>query len=885
MNRALTAALLLVPLAAGAAFSDFDQPKWALLSLLALGYGAWGFFRRSPAADAPRLLRPLIIAFAVLVLCALFVPSGEMAASWFSFREISHLALALVAFGIAAEAGRSQHRELIFAGAAVPPLLLLAHFLLSSGFNPLEIPHRRGLFTSTIGNSGLVSECLVAHLGFALLALGQGRLGRLLGLLAVAGIVAGVLVADARAGWIALAAAALTFALFFPKAPSAGPKRLPILPLVLASVTALGLLLVTLQASGVEIPRLGDRLRSAVSTDHPTNRVRLELWADALDMWRDHPLSGVGPGRFAFHHPDYRSASEWSLSGVASFVKSPHSTPLRALAETGILGALALIFALASALGLLWRKRRAEESETRMLAGGTLASLAALAVFGLLWFPLRQPATLLPLAVLFGMVAGTEGRRGPAPRSRRSFLTEGRILLLLGILAGGFTLVGIEADASAVTARDELEATKRRLRRAARGPLEGAALTELIREVSEAGLGAERCLRTARRETLGPEMRYRLLLGAADIIEEKSRLEAAAAGLENPRELRGATRTFPDDRELLEALQHAHDRAPRHLLLDRLLARTELRLGRKAEVVQRLRTRIQINPETPLLRADLAALYRADAADARDSGGARAAQSLFDRARALLREELALYPRGPEADAHWETLVRLTGRQGELLAAKKVVEDWIEARGDSELRRSLAGELALRFGETGETLGRFEKARRFGESGREADESMRQAVAALDGLEPALAHRKLLALLGRSPDQVEVLAALESVLADLVAASANPDVIRSHQRDRKRAIARAKVLYAADQLETGELKFARRNLRLARRSWPAQGDAWVLGILDHLRRNDEQRALNLIQEWRQTGFDDPLALEAFPELIPLLSSPELASWTSESAPK
>ncbi|MEZ6196529.1 MAG: hypothetical protein R3F20_12515 [Planctomycetota bacterium] len=577
-------------------------------------------------------------------------------------------------------------------------------------------------------------------------------------------------------------------------------------------------------------------------------------------MWRDHPIFGVGPGRFGLEHPAYRGAREWSLSGVTSHVRTPHDEPLRILAESGLLGALAALFVLWRLVRALGRRALRGEPADRAVALGALAGLGGLLATSLVWFPFRQPAT-----------SSGRGARGAALRARDE-RPAGRlavVLALVAISASVLLLLFAEADAAGTAARDRLEAGKRELARVLRDEPASA----WPPAITAVGGDATRCLQAGRRSFVGPELRYRLLLGAADLVAEARRLEALASRLEDDAwraPVANAARAFPTDRELQEGLEEAAARAPKHLLLVRLLARTELARGRTAEADSRLRARLVENPDTPLVRRDLADLCLADVAQA--DGPTSAA--LYETAIDLLEAELERYPRGVEGDATWEKLARATGRQGRLTDALEVVREWNRRAGSSDLRWSVGGEIALRFGESPESLGRFLAA----EAPGYAPPEVASAVAALDGLEPAEAHRRLLAMLGRHPDDPAVLAALERVIADLSAASPDPEVRRRYRDDRSRAIARAKVLYAAEQLRDGEIRLARISLRAALRTWPAQGDAHVLGALLALRDGDETGAIEILLEWRRQGFSRPSALAVFPDLAPLLSHPKLASW-------
>lgn len=182
-----------------------------------------------------------------------------------------------------------------------------------------------------------------------------------------------------------------------------------------AAVVAAGVLLVG--GLGVGTAMLQERIDSITQvTDAPDQSVtdRYTMWAAATDMWRQHPLTGVGLKGF----PEYRdghaslalsSGSDTGGAGAA-FRKqpllSPHNMYLLVLSEQGLIGLLCLggswLALLVCALRGLWRTRRSRVP----------ALDCALAACGLLTWQLIDfvyadiggPSTVLT-AVCFGLIA------------------------------------------------------------------------------------------------------------------------------------------------------------------------------------------------------------------------------------------------------------------------------------------------------------------------------------------------------------------------------------------------------------------------------------------------------------------------------------------------
>lgn len=99
---------------------------------------------------------------------------------------------------------------------------------------------------------------------------------------------------------------------------------------------------------------VGARLASVGTISSAPDRSitdRFDLWRTATDMWRDHPLAGVGLKLFPGYRDSYAPMSLSSGSDVADpaigFLRepllSPHNMYLLVLSEQGLIGALALL--------------------------------------------------------------------------------------------------------------------------------------------------------------------------------------------------------------------------------------------------------------------------------------------------------------------------------------------------------------------------------------------------------------------------------------------------------------------------------------------------------------------------------------------------------------
>ncbi|GGS50329.1 O-antigen ligase family protein [Streptomyces violaceus] len=183
---------------------------------------------------------------------------------------------------------------------------------------------------------------------------------------------------------------------------------------VVAAAVASGVILVG--GFGVGSALLQQRIDSiAQVADTPDQSVvdRYTLWASATDIWRGHPLTGVGLKGF----PEYRdghatlalsSGSETDGAGVAyqrQPLLSPHNMYLLVLSEQGLIGLLALagswLALLVCGVRRLLRVRvRGPGLDCGLVACGLLVWLLTDFVYG----DIGGPSTVL-IAVGMGLVA------------------------------------------------------------------------------------------------------------------------------------------------------------------------------------------------------------------------------------------------------------------------------------------------------------------------------------------------------------------------------------------------------------------------------------------------------------------------------------------------
>jgi O-antigen ligase len=231
----------------------------------------------------------------------------------------------------------------------------------------------------------------------------------------VAALLVPLAVSFSRGAWIATAVAALVMLLL---------AGLRLAARTLTLLLAAGVVLVG--GAGVGTQMIGERLTSITEvTSSPDQSVtdRYAMWAAAVGMWREHPVTGVGLKGFPQHRDGHASLALSSGSDTAGAgvefhrepLLSPHNMYLLILSEQGLLGltlvagswAALLAFALVRLLRL--RSRVPCPGVGARPPDGADCGLAAVGLLvwqlvDFLYANIGGPSTVLT-AVLFGVSA------------------------------------------------------------------------------------------------------------------------------------------------------------------------------------------------------------------------------------------------------------------------------------------------------------------------------------------------------------------------------------------------------------------------------------------------------------------------------------------------
>lgn len=142
---------------------------------------------------------------------------------------------------------------------------------------------------------------------------------------------------------------------------------------------------------------------SNISTD-ASNLERINRWNSALRMFELKPVTGWGPGTYAFEYAPFQHSSELTIiSTNAGNLGNAHSEYLGPLAESGIPG---FILSVALVVVVFWRcvvlYKRVANEEVRMLVTAVFMGLITYFVHGILNNYLDQDKAAVPF---YGMLA------------------------------------------------------------------------------------------------------------------------------------------------------------------------------------------------------------------------------------------------------------------------------------------------------------------------------------------------------------------------------------------------------------------------------------------------------------------------------------------------
>jgi hypothetical protein len=175
---------------------------------------------------------------------------------------------------------------------------------------------------------------------------------------------------------------------------------------------------------------------------------RYDYWRVAVDQFEDAPLRGIGAGNY--------DTTYFKERRTAENIRNPHSLPLQALGETGLVGGAALLVFIGGAGWGLWRRARpdGDDSDAGLAVAAGGAVCVWLAQTSVDWLHLIPGLTGVALCAVAALVAPSVREWRPAS-VRAGRVTAAAAVLVVAVAA---VLVAgpLLADRLVASGRDRL---------------------------------------------------------------------------------------------------------------------------------------------------------------------------------------------------------------------------------------------------------------------------------------------------------------------------------------------------------------------------------------------------------------------------------------------
>jgi len=292
---------------------------------------------------------------------------------------------------------RSGLRELLLVVIGVAFFLSVFGFIKTLGGNPFPWwdytdLNQAGSFASTYGNrnhlAGYMEMAIPLLLGLYLTGLGGWKM--LLAGYVTLVLIAALLLSLSRGGW-----SAAFIGLVFMGVCLLCDRRFKRKAFIVTGMV--GVLVVTFLALS-STPVVERILTVSNAEGEPSLQSRVTVWGGVIEMMKERPLLGSGPGTFPYAYTKYQPA------GLRLHFTMAHNDYLHAAAEVGI---PLLAVALWMAVALYGRGLRKLGNASRLVRGTTLGALSgitAILVHSIFDFNLHIPANAILFAVLCAIV-------------------------------------------------------------------------------------------------------------------------------------------------------------------------------------------------------------------------------------------------------------------------------------------------------------------------------------------------------------------------------------------------------------------------------------------------------------------------------------------------
>lgn len=293
---------------------------------------------------------------------------------------------------------RSQFRQLVYFIIGVAAFLSIFGLIKQSGANPFpwwdypDIPQHANRLSSTFGNAdhlaGYMEMTIPLLLGLFLTGFRGVKLFILIVLTAV--LFAALILSFSRGGWIAafiglfFMAVALLFNRYVRK------KRLIVL--LAGGFLVLSFFVI---ASTPLVERINTIWELA---GIPNFKARVTVWGGIMEMIKDHPLLGAGPGTFATIYTQYQPP------GLLSRYFYGHNDYLHFISEVGLPLIVVMLWMIISLFVQGFKKLNNLSRQVRGITLGAMSGITAILVHSIGDFNLHIPANAILFTVLAALV-------------------------------------------------------------------------------------------------------------------------------------------------------------------------------------------------------------------------------------------------------------------------------------------------------------------------------------------------------------------------------------------------------------------------------------------------------------------------------------------------
>jgi O-antigen ligase len=446
-------------------------PTFAFLSVVLTLVTVWlliNLIQRDGVMDPSVWWRRIFLFYgAYLLFCIIsIVQSINLAEAVFELMRVLVIGvLLLLATALFSKTDRYDEiltEAFVVSGLVLSIICICQYFGLAFGALP-----QNGIPSGTMANKGLISSYLCLLLPFLFLGtIRRSTCWRVLALIALSSTLLVIVISQTRSTWVALIVAmagTIPILLHTLWNRTDIPTRrnlhssgisVPLIVVVLTVIMAGSGLFTGIGPNGLK-----DRAISIIKADDSSVSERLVLWRKMLQMFYDHPLSGVGVGNCKIVFPSYGIAGTLQESGEI-FFQRPHNDYLWVLTETGVGGLIAYLLVFGAAIVYAVRIIRHGTREGALFAWAMLFAIVCYTTDSFFSFPKERITHLVILAIILAAVTTAYQSTFPPARviRRRTVLIVLSSCLVISLASIGLGLIRIRSEIHtnlALTARDQ----------------------------------------------------------------------------------------------------------------------------------------------------------------------------------------------------------------------------------------------------------------------------------------------------------------------------------------------------------------------------------------------------------------------------------------------